>query len=126
MYWFTVPFNSVSWGTKGKHLLHHRSVPIFLHAKPCCLFYIGSDKADALPSVKSSSEKGEGAVVEETEKTAEDLDTTFKEVVSRAMKPVVVTEVVEKPTMDDENKTFRTRLVTIWLLTNGALVITIM
>lgn len=86
----------------------------------------GSDKADALPSVSSHAEKGEsGAVIEETEKTAEDLDTAFKETVQRAMKPVVTVETEEKPTMDDENKTFRTRLVAFWLLSNAALVIAI-
>ena len=76
--------------------------------------------------MSSHAEKGEsGAVIEETEKTAEDLDTAFKETVQRAMKPVVTVETEEKPTMDDENKTFRTRLVAFWLFTNAALVIAI-
>ena len=53
--------HDVSWGTKG------------------------SDKADALPSVSSKKEKSEGGdVVEETEKTAEDLEVAFKETVQRA------------------------------------------
>ena len=45
----------------------------------------GSDKADALPSISSKNEKSEGgAVVEETEKTSEDLEIAFKETVQRA------------------------------------------
>jgi len=96
--------HDVSWGTKG------------------------SDKADALPSVSSKGEKTDegGAVVEETEKTAEDLEIAFKETVQRAMRPMDdVGEAVEKPTMDDENKTFRTRLVAFWCITNAALVVAI-
>ena len=34
-------------------------------------------------------------------------------------------EVPEKPTMDDENKTFRTRLVAVWMISNAALAIAI-
>lgn len=91
------------------------------------VFFTGSDKADALPSVQSGKDAdgGDRKVVEEIEKTAEDLDSVFKEVVSRAMIPVETHEVKEAPSMDDSNRTFRTRLVAIWLLTNGALVIAI-
>lgn len=42
-----------------------------------------------------------------------------------AVRPVDVVEQVEKPTMDDENRTFRTRLVAFWCLTNVALIIAI-
>ncbi|KAF4566216.1 Chitin synthase, class 2 [Pleurotus pulmonarius] len=90
--------HDVSWGTKG------------------------SDKADALPSV--SSKKGpEAPEVEDVTKVQEDVDAAFKETVSRALTKVNEVEVREKPTMDDENKTFRTRLVAFWMITNGALVI---
>ena len=34
-------------------------------------------------------------------------------------------EVREKPTLDDQNKTFRTRLVAMWMLTNAGLAISI-
>lgn len=92
--------NQVSWGTKG------------------------SDKADALPSVKSKSSSGSGArTVEDTTKLQEDVDATFKETVTRALKKADTTEVIEKPTLDDDNKTFRTRLVIAWIMTNGILVI---
>ncbi|KAJ8502894.1 hypothetical protein ONZ45_g11340 [Pleurotus djamor] len=90
--------HDVSWGTKG------------------------SDKADALPSI--SSKKGPDApVVEDVTKMQEDVDAAFKETVTRALSKVKEVEVREKPTMDDENRTFRTRLVAFWMLTNGALVI---
>lgn len=91
-------------------------------------FYVGSDKADALPSVSSSKDKdgNETGVIEEIEKTDEDLDSVFREVVQRAMKPgEAAVEVHSARDPDDQNRTFRTRLVSLWLLTNGALVIAI-
>ena len=94
--------HDVSWGTKG------------------------SDKDDALPSVSSKKSKdADGAVVEDTTKVQEDVDAAFKETVTRAVTKVEVKEVVEKPTMDDENKTFRTRLVALWMLSNATLSIAI-
>ncbi|PWN35460.1 putative chitin synthase 1 [Meira miltonrushii] len=95
--------HDVSWGTKG------------------------SDKADALPTVDTKKDKPgqEAGTVEEIEREQADIDATFKQVVSRAIAPVVRTEVIEKPTMDDGNRTFRTRLVAFWLLTNGILIVLI-
>ena len=75
-----------------------------------------------------SSKKGkdtDAAVVEDTTRTREDIDAQFKETVTRAITKVVVKEEVEKPTMDDQNKTFRTRLVACWMLSNAALAIAI-
>lgn len=51
----------------------------------------------------------------------EDVDAAFKETVTRAITKVHVKDAIEKPTLDDQNKTFRTRLVAMWLLTNAAL-----
>ena len=94
--------HDVSWGTKG------------------------SDKAEALPSVSSSKGKGEdAAVVQDTERVQEDLDDTFKETVNRAVTKLDVKEVPEKPSPDDQNKTFRTRLVVFWMLSNAALAMAI-
>jgi chitin synthase len=94
--------HDVSWGTKG------------------------SDKAEALPSVSSSKGKGEeAAVVQDTERVQEDLDDTFRETVNRAVSKLDVKEVPEKPSMDDQNKTFRTRLVVFWMLSNAGLAIAI-
>ncbi|KAH9179673.1 glycosyltransferase family 2 protein [Lactarius sanguifluus] len=94
--------HDVSWGTKG------------------------SDKAEALPSVSSSKGKNEeAAVVQDTERVQEDLDAVFKETVTRAVTKLDVKEVPEKPSMDDQNKTFRTRLVVFWMLTNAGLAIAI-
>jgi hypothetical protein len=36
-----------------------------------------------------------------------------------------VKEVAEKPSMDDQNRTFRTRLVVFWMLTNAGLAVAI-
>ena len=94
--------HDVSWGTKG------------------------SDKAEALPSVSSSKGKNEeAAVVQDTERVQEDLDAVFKETVSRAVTKLDVKEVPEKPSLDDSNKTFRTRLVVFWMLSNASLAIAI-
>ncbi|KAI0326691.1 glycosyltransferase family 2 protein [Cubamyces sp. BRFM 1775] len=94
--------HDVSWGTKG------------------------SDKAEALPSVSSKKSKdAEVAVVEDTTRDKEDLDATFKETVTRALTKLETKEVIEKPTMDDENKTFRTRLVSFWMLTNAGLAVAV-
>lgn len=70
--------HDVSWGTKG------------------------SDKAESLPSISSKKGKEEDApaVVEDTEKIQEDIDSAFKETVERAVKKLDVVEVVEQPTMD--------------------------
>lgn len=92
----------VSWGTKG------------------------SDKAEALPSVSSSkSGDADTAVVEDKAQEQADVDAAFKETVTRAITKVTKKELPEKPTLDDENKTFRTRLVAVWMLSNAALAIAI-
>ena len=94
--------HDVSWGTKG------------------------SDKVDALPSVSSSKAKDSAeVVVEDTAKMQEDVDAAFKETVTRAVTKIEVKEVPEKPTMDDQNKTFRTRLVACWMLSNAGLAVAI-
>ncbi|KAK1216674.1 Chitin synthase, class 7 [Marasmius sp. AFHP31] len=90
--------HDVSWGTKG------------------------SDKDDALPSVESSKAQ----VVEDTTKPQEDVDAAFKHTVTRAIAPLNVPEVEEKPTMDDQNRTFRTRLVASWMFSNAVLAIGVM
>lgn len=92
----------VSWGTKG------------------------SDKAEALPSISSEKTKDADApVVVDTTKVQEDVDAAFKETVTRAITKIQTKEVPEKPTMDDQNKTFRTRLVAMWMLSNATLAIAI-
>jgi len=94
--------HDVSWGTKG------------------------SDRPDALPSVKSSKTKdAETSVVEDTTRSQEEVDAAFKGAVTRALTKVEAQEEVEKPTMDDQNKTFRTRLVAAWMLSNAALAVAI-
>lgn len=64
-------------------------------------------------------------MVEDTTRQQDDLDEHFKETVKRAVTKLVVKDEVEKPNMDDQNKTFRTRLVACWMLSNAALAISI-
>ena len=75
--------------------------------------------------MSSKKTKDAEVVVEDTTRNKEDLDATFKETVTRALTKLDTKEVVEKPTMDDENKTFRTRLVSLWMLSNAALAVAI-
>ncbi|KAJ6574660.1 glycosyltransferase family 2 protein [Mycena capillaripes] len=94
--------HDVSWGTKG------------------------SDKADELPSVSSRKSIGADApTVEDTTNVQEDIDNAFKATVSRALAKNDSKELAEKPTLDDSNRTFRTRLVAVWMLTNGALALAV-
>jgi chitin synthase len=92
----------VSWGTKG------------------------SDKNEALPSLKSKTMLGADApTVEDNVNTQQDIDGAFQDTVTRALTKAEEASRPEKPTMDDDNKTFRTRLVAAWALSNAALVISI-
>lgn len=50
-----------------------------------------------------------------------ELDESFQQTVKRAVMPYKEDTTPEKPNMDDQNRTFRTRLVGVWLLTNAAL-----
>ncbi|GAA5868205.1 hypothetical protein JCM3774_000599 [Rhodotorula dairenensis] len=92
--------HDVSWGTKG------------------------SDKVDALPAAKSKKD-GEEKVVVTHEKVQEDIDLGFKTTVLRAVEPFVEEEEIVTPTMDDRNKTFRTRFICVWLLMNAILALAI-
>ncbi|KAK4699699.1 chitin synthase, partial [Phenoliferia sp. Uapishka_3] len=70
----------------------------------------GSDSVEALPSATSKKD-GKEATVEVQEKVQEDIDSTFKATVIRAIAPFDEQEEVEAPSMDDANKTFRTRFI---------------
>jgi len=79
-----------------------------------------------LPSISSSKTKGgDTAVVEDQAHVQADVDANFRETVTRAITRIETKDVPEKPNMDDQNKTFRTRLVAMWMLTNAALVLAI-
>lgn len=94
--------HDVSWGTKG------------------------SDKDDALPAVKSKKEKGGEATAETNVMKQKDIDGAFQETVKRtvATKTKDKSE-PEKPSQDDENKKFRSRLVLFWLLCNMIVVVVV-
>ena len=65
------------------------------------------------------------AVVEDQAHIQADVDANFRETVTRAITKIETKDVPEKPNMDDQNKTFRTRLVSMWMLTNAGLAIAI-
>ena len=73
----------------------------------------------------SSKKDADTAVVEDKTQVQEDVDAAFKDTVTRALKKETKVETIEKPTMDDQNKTFRTRLVAIWMLSNAGLAVAI-
>lgn len=91
-------WHDVSWGTKG------------------------SDKAEALPSAKTKVE-GKSKVIDEPEKPQADIDLAFEETVKRALAPFTAVEEVEKKSLDDSYKSFRTRLITFWIFSNCTVVI---
>jgi chitin synthase len=91
-------WHDVSWGTKG------------------------SDKAEALPSAKTKVE-GKSKVIDEPEKPQADIDLAFEETVKRALAPFTAEEEVEKKSLDDSYKSFRTRLITFWIFSNCTVVI---
>lgn len=64
-------------------------------------------------------------VIEEAEKPQADIDSHFEEVVKRALKPHVEEPETETKSLDDSYKSFRTRLVTLWILTNTAVAIVV-
>ena len=95
-------WHDVSWGTKG------------------------SDKADVLPSAQTTkSGDGKAAVVEEPDKPQADIDSQFEVTVKRALAHYVEPVVVEKKTLEDSYKSFRTKLVSSWIFSNALLAVVI-
>ncbi|KAG8529425.1 uncharacterized protein KY384_006062 [Bacidia gigantensis] len=95
-------WHDVSWGTKG------------------------SDKADVLPSAQTTkSGDGKAAVIEEPDKPQADIDSQFEVTVKRALQEYKDPVVVEKKTLDDSYKSFRTKLVTAWIFSNALLAVVI-
>lgn len=94
-------WHDVSWGTKG------------------------SDKAEALPSaVSSKATDGKGAtVIEEPDLPQADIDSQFEQTVKRALTPFIAPKEDNKKTLEDSYKSFRTRLVTLWIFSNALLVV---
>ena len=85
----------------------------------------GCNKTETLPSVSSFKTKDTEVTIEDTAKFQEDIDGAFKETVTRAITRITVKTVPEKPNMHDQNKIFRTRLLTFWMLSNAVLAVTV-
>jgi len=95
-------WHDVSWGTKG------------------------SDKAEALPSAQTQkTSDGKATVIEEPDLPQADIDSQFEQTVKRALTPYVAPKEETKKTLEDSYKSFRTRLVTIWIFSNGLLAVII-
>ena len=95
-------WHDVSWGTKG------------------------SDKAEALPSAKTTKESdGKAAIIEEPDKPQADIDQQFEITVKRALAEYKPPVVDEKKSLEDSYKSFRTRLVTAWIFSNALLAVAI-
>ncbi|CAN6670611.1 chitin synthase 2 [Trichomonascus vanleenenianus] len=93
-------WHDVSWGTKG------------------------SDKADALPEVKSKKvENSDEAVIEEIDRPQSVIDQQFQAVVKRALTPYKPVKEKDELSRDDENKSFRTNLIILWIFSNAALIL---
>ncbi len=95
-------WHDVSWGTKG------------------------SDKADVLPSAQTTkSGDGKAAVIEEPDKPQADIDLQFEITVRRALKAYVPPKDDEKKTLEDSYKSFRTKLIIVWIFSNALLALAI-
>ena len=91
-------WHDVSWGTKG------------------------SDKADALPSVKTEAVKdGKDKVIEEIDLAQADIDSQFETTVKRALAPFVPPKENTDKSVEDSFKSFRTKLVACWIFSNVVL-----
>ena len=95
-------WHDVSWGTKG------------------------SDKSEALPSVKTEkAEDGKHTVIEEVDLPQADIDSNFEVTVKRALTPYTAPKESTEKSLEDSYKSFRTKLVAGWVFSNTILTIVI-
>ena len=95
-------WHDVSWGTKG------------------------ADKADALPSAQTQkSDGGKSTVIEEVDLPQADIDSQFEQTVKRALTPHVEPAESTAKTLEDSYKSFRTRLISLWIFSNALLALVI-
>ena len=85
----------------------------------------GSEKADALPSAHSKKAGDEEMVIEEVSKPQADIDSQFEITVKRALAPMQVEDEKSGGDLEDSYKSFRTRLVSVWILSNAVLALAI-
>ena len=84
----------------------------------------GCNKTKALPSVSLFKTKDTEVTIEDRAKFQEDIDGAFKETVTWAITRITVKTVPEKLNMHNQNKIFRTQLLTFWMLSNAVLAVT--
>lgn len=91
-------WHDVSWGTKG------------------------SDKADVLPVADVTREKESGeVVVEDVDRPQSVVDAQFEAVVKRALAPYKPPKEKVEVSREDENRSFRTNLIILWIFCNALL-----
>jgi hypothetical protein len=97
-------WHDVSWGTKGEE-----DAPAF----------------DVLPSVRT---RGDSRLVEEVDRPQVDIDTAFESLVKRALTPYVPRKEAQKPEiiLEQTFKSFRTKLVAVYIFSNFLLCIFVM
>lgn len=92
-------WHDVSWGTKG------------------------SDSTESLPTVQTKTNRKGDVIVEEEIHNQQDIDEKFEKVVKRCLKPLEMHEENEAKSLDDSYKSFRTKLIVGWVLSNAALIV---
>jgi chitin synthase len=75
--------------------------------------------------LSSKVKNANAAVGKDRAQVQADVDASFRETVTQAITRIETKDVPKKPTMDDQNKTFCTRLVSMWMLSNAGLAVAI-
>jgi len=76
-----------------------------------------------MPSAKTHKIEGGDKVMEVEVIPKTDVDCQFEEVVKRCLRPIEVKEEKEEKSLDDSYKSFRTRLITAWIILNAAVAV---
>ncbi|KAE8440996.1 hypothetical protein EG329_006133 [Mollisiaceae sp. DMI_Dod_QoI] len=88
-----------------------------------------TEAVDPLPSISSQkvTRAGTDLVIEEIDRTQEDIDSQFEALVKRALRPHMPLKLgPQRPTIEESFKIFRTRLIIVYLFSNFMLCIFVM
>lgn len=85
----------------------------------------GSRGSDKWPSVSSQLSGGNALAAKDVDMTMIQVDAAFKETVARVLTKAETHQVLEKPILQDQNKTFRAYLLVLWVLSNAGLALII-